>query len=338
LELCHNYGLREVLGIPFGYQGLGPAGMPLRSLVPASVEGIAEVGGSVLGSSRGSPETSVMVDFIERQGIDILLCVGGDGTQRGAYRLTEEIARRGLKVAVVGIPKTIDNDIQLCDQTFGFFTAADSAKQVITAAHVEARGARNGIALVKVMGRDSGFIAAAATLASGEVNFTLIPEQQFSLHGERGFLEVLKARILSRGHAVVVVAEGAGQHLFATDDARRDASGNLAYQDIGPYLKQEIVSFFAKESVPAEVKYIDPSYIIRSVPANAVDGVLCDQLARRAVHAAMAGKTGMLVASLNRAYVHVPIPLATAERRKLSLQSEAWMSVLAATGQPSRFE
>jgi 6-phosphofructokinase 1 len=301
------------------------------------VDGIDKKGGTILGSSRGTPTAATMADFLERRMIDILFCVGGDGTQRGAHALHEEIERRGRKIAIVGIPKTIDNDIQLCDQTFGFATAIDIARQVLDCAHVESKGVNNGVGMVKLMGRDSGFIAVGATLASQEVNFTLVPEQKFALHGENGFLSALEKRILHRKHAVIALAEGAGQHLFPAETIQRDASGNVKFQDIGPFMKQEILSHFAKRSIPVEVKYIDPSYYVRSVPANCADSLLCDSLARRAVHAGMAGKTDVLVAVLHHAFIHVPISLATAQRRQVNLEGEGWSSVLAATGQPREF-
>lgn len=337
VALRHNYGAPNVLGIRYGYQGLSPDGEPPVELTLEMVDGIDKVGGTILGSSRGTPTAAVMADFLEQQKIDMLFTVGGDGTQRGAHALHEEIERRGLAIAVVGIPKTIDNDIQLCDQTFGFATAIEIARQVLDCAHVESKGTRNGIGLVKLMGRDSGFIAVGATLASQEVNFTLIPEQKFALHGEQGFLAALEKRILRRKHAVIALAEGAGQHLFPPSSAECDASGNVKYQDIGPFLKKEILCHFEKRSIPVDVKYIDPSYYVRSVPANCTDSLLCDSLARRAVHAAMAGKTDLLVAVLHHTFIHVPIALATAERRQVRLEGEGWSSVLAATGQPRAF-
>jgi 6-phosphofructokinase 1 len=332
-----NYGVNEVLGIRYGYHGLSPDGQPPIKLTLEAVDGIDKKGGSILGSSRGTPTSQVMADFLDRQKIDILFCVGGDGTQRGAHALHEEIERRGSKIAIVGIPKTIDNDIQLCDQTFGFATAIDMARNVLDCAHAESKGVQNGVGLVKLMGRDSGFIAVGATLASQEVNFTLIPEQKFTLQGERGFLAALEQRLITRKHAVIALAEGAGQHLFTPSSQACDASGNVKFQDIGPFMKQEISAHFAKRGIPAEVKYIDPSYIIRSVPANCTDSLLCDSLARRAVHAAMAGKTDVLMAVLHHTFIHVPISLATAKRRQVNLEGEGWSSVLAATGQPKDF-
>ncbi|HBO45201.1 MAG TPA: ATP-dependent 6-phosphofructokinase, partial [Planctomycetaceae bacterium] len=326
------------LGIRYGYCGLTTDAIepPLR-LTPDIVDTIQEEGGTILGSSRGQQDVGTMVDFLVARQIDILLCVGGDGTQRGAHEIHQEIARRGLKIAVVGIPKTIDNDILFSERSFGFITAIDQADDVLRGAHMEARGAYNGIGLVKVMGRDAGFIAAGATLSSQEVNFTLIPEVHFALDGPGGFLAALKERLDRRHHALIVVAEGAGQNLFDKATALRDASGNLLHHDIGLLLKQRILDYFARLNMPVALKYIDPSYIIRSVQANCEDAILCDQLARRAVHAGMAGKTDLLVTSWHRKFIHVPIPMAIERRQCIDPEGDFWSLVLGATGQPARF-
>jgi len=338
LELHHHYGVREVLGIRYGYRGLDPqvADEPVR-LTGELVAEIHKQGGTVLGSSRGPHDVGQMVDMLQRLGVNVLLCVGGDGTQRGAHEIAAEALRRGAEIAVVGIPKTIDNDIMYVWRTFGYYTAIEQAREVLTCAHVEATGAVNGIALVKLMGRDAGFIAAGATVASQDVNFTLVPEVPFELDGPGGFLEWLKERILGRHHAVIAVAEGAGQHLIPPDQAQRDASGNIRYRDIGTFLRTRILDYFAAEGIPVSLKYFDPSYVIRSVPANCDDSLLCDQLARHAVHAAMAGKTDVLIGFWYNCFVHVPIEAAVAERKQVSPESELWRAVLAATGQPARF-
>lgn len=338
LELVMNYGVAEVLGIRFGFQGLNPTeGQPPKKLCLEVVEDIHKLGGTVLGSSRGPQEPAVMVDFLVERQINMLFTIGGDGTLRGAHSLHEEIRRRGLPIAVIGVPKTIDNDIQYCDRSFGLFTAIDQAARVVDLAHVEAKGAPDGIGLVRVMGRHSGFIAAGATLASQHANFTLIPEQTLHLEGERGFLSALEARMRMRRHAVIVVAEGAGQDLIAADGVSRDASGNKKLEDIGVFLKQQIERHFAARRLGVSIKYIDPSYIVRSVPANADDSMLCDQLARRAVHAAMAGKTDIVIGNSHGMFMHVPIPLAIARRQQVQLDGEIWSSVLACTGQAAEW-
>jgi len=338
LELYYHYGVKDVLGIRYGYQGLNPAqGKPPVLLTRQFVDKIHKEGGSVLGSSRGNQDAGVMVDFLQRENISVLFCVGGDGTQKAAHLIHEEASRRGAKISVVGIPKTIDNDIMHVSRTFGYSTALEKAREVIDCAHMEARGAPNGIGLVKLMGRDSGFIAAGATLASQEVNFCLIPEVPFSLEGEGGFLQVLEKRLADRGHAVIVVAEGAGQDLMGGVGEERDESGNLRYKDIGAFLRDRIAEHFHSRGVPINLKYFDPSYIIRSIPANGDDSLLCNGLARHAVHAAMAGKTDVLIGLMHDVFIHVPIPLVIRGRKRISPEGELWMGVIEATGQPERF-
>jgi 6-phosphofructokinase 1 len=339
LELHMNYGVKTIMGIRHGYLGLNQqAGEPPVNLSMETVEDIHREGGTILGTSRGPQEPAAMVDFLQELGINILFCIGGDGTQRGAHRIHEECLRRGAKISIVGIPKTIDNDIKYCTRSFGLVSAVEQAEKVIGCAHVESKGAVNGIGLVKVMGRDAGFIAAYATLASQDVNFALIPEAPFALHGAKGFLNVLRERIILRKHAVIVVAEGAGQDLFAGQKVERDASGNIKHHDIGLFLKEEITRFFAQQGPKIDLKYMDPSYFIRSGPANCDDSVLCDQFGRQAVHAAMTGKTDVLLGFQCNRFVHVPINMATAEKRRMHVEGELWASVLAATGQPRFFE
>ncbi len=335
LQLHHNYGVRKVLGARYGYLGLNPAhGVEPLRLTVEYVESIHKLGGTVLGTSRGPEDPAVMAEFLASQGVNLLFPVGGDGTQRGAHAIAEEALRRGQPLAVVGIPKTIDNDLPYVWESFGYKTALDKAREVLDCAHAEAKGVRNGISLVKLMGRYSGSIAAGATLASQEVNFTLVPEVPFRLEGGDGFLAALKRRMLERRHAVIVAAEGAGQELMPRRAVEKDASGNVKLGDIGPFLREKISAYFAAEGMPVNVRYFDPSYIIRSVPATTEDSLLCDRLARNAVHAAMAGKTDVLMGLWYNTFIHVPIPLVLTEKKRLSRESEVWRSVLAATGQP----
>ncbi|MGD9611883.1 MAG: ATP-dependent 6-phosphofructokinase [Kiritimatiellia bacterium] len=333
LELHHNYGIREVLGIRHGYQGLTFQAEPPLVLTPELVDHIHRDGGTILSSSRGQQETGEMVDFLVQRGIDVLLCVGGDGTQKGAHALAEEIARRQLPISVVGVPKTIDNDVQFVRQTFGYFSAIESARAILDGAHCESKGAPNGIGLVKLMGRDSGFIAAGAAVASQEVNFVLVPEVPLRLDGPKGFLAALHRRMVARHHAVVVVAEGAGQDLLERENGI-DKSGNRKKADVGIYLRDRISAYFKEKGTEVNLKYIDPSYVIRSVPANSQDARLCDGYARHAVHAAMAGKTDLIIGEWYSVYVHVPIPLAVARRKKIDVESDLWHAVISATGQP----
>ena len=339
MELHHAYGAKEVLGFRGGYQGLDPSRSeaPLV-LTPAFVNDIHKAGGTVLGTSRGPVDVKVAVDNLIRLGVNMLFTIGGDGTQRGANELYQEAQKRGHSLAVVGLPKTIDNDVAFVSRTFGYLTAVEEGAKVLERAHTEARSVRNGISLVKLMGRLAGFIAAGATVASQDVNFVLVPEVPFRLEGPRGFLAALKERMLRRGHAVIVVAEGAGQDLLKHGEQARDASGNALLADIGPFLRDRISAFLKAENVPSVMRYFDPSYLVRSSPANAGDTVLCDQFARHAVHAAMAGKTGLVIGFLHDKFIHVPIELLAARKKTMGLDSLAWTAALAATGQPEKFE
>jgi 6-phosphofructokinase 1 len=339
LELTHAYGVKEIFGFRYGFEGMvarhGHA--PMR-LGPEVVGSIHQQGGTVLGSSRGGHDTGEMVDTLEAMGIGALFVIGGDGTLRGATKIVAEVERRKLPVAVIGIPKTIDNDIHFIDQSFGFESAFDAAVDVIRSAHVEANGARNGVGLVKLMGRHSGFIACHAALASTDANFVLIPEVPLRLDGERGFLSHLERRLEQRSHAVIVVAEGAGQDLCQGDDSKTDASGNTRLKDIGLVLRDSINAHFQKRGIDITLKYIDPSYQIRSVPASPSDSVYCWNMARNAVHAAMAGNTEMLIGRWHGRFVHVPLPLVTRFRKQVDVNEELWMSVIESTGQPVSFE
>jgi 6-phosphofructokinase 1 len=337
LELHHKYRINEIMGFRYGFKGMNPEhGLDPVTMTPEYVRAIHNEGGSVLGCSRGAEEPSVMVDTLLSRGINVLFCIGGDGTLKGAHAIAEEVERRSKEIAVVGVPKTIDNDIPFVYKTFGFDTAVGVVRDVLQAAHTEAVGAPNGIGMIKVMGRDSGFIAAYGTLASLEVNFCLVPEIEFDLHGKRGFLDLLEERIKRRGHAVIIVSEGAGQHLFDGAVTARDASGNILHKDIGVLLKDEIKAHFEKVGTPVSLKYIDPSYIIRSVPANASDAVFCDNLARSAVHAGMAGRTDVVIGLWHGNYVQLPMALVTTSRKKIDPESHLWRNVLGATGQPVR--
>ena len=334
-ELYYRYGISRVLGIKYGYEGLIPDyNHPFIELTAPLVRDIHLTGGTLLGSSRGNQDVTKMVDTLEIMNINVLFCLGGDGTLRGAHAIHEEIVKRNLKICVAGIPKTIDNDIDLIQKSFGFETAFSIANDIIRNAHNEASGAYNGIALVKLMGRDSGFIAASAALSISEVNFVLVPEIAFDLHGPRGFLNILRKRLEERHHAVIVVAEGAGQEFFKNEAADKDASGNLKHKDIGVYLKNKISEEFKNNQFPHSIKYIDPSYIIRSAPANPNDSKFCNLLAQNAVHGALAGKTDFVVGFLNDKFTLLPIPMAVAKRKKIDIKSELWWNVLEATGQP----
>ena len=336
MELYHRYGVENIVGIRYGFQGLIPKyGHAFMELTPEVVKDIHTVGGSILGSSRGRQDIGEMSNAIRRMNIDLLFCIGGDGTMRATECITEEINRRCHNISVIGIPKTIDNDLNLIQKTFGFDTAISESVKAIQCAHVEAKGAPNGIGLVKIMGRQSGHIAAGAALAQSDVNIVLIPEVPFDLEGESGFLRILENRLQVSSHCVILVAEGAGQeHIRKLGEViETDASGNPRLLDVGLFLKARIEDYFQKKNIEINLKYIDPSYTIRSVPANASDSMYCGALGQYAVHAGMAGKTGMLVGLMKDEYVHIPLKMVTSGT-KVDTGGNVWMRVLETTGQP----
>ncbi len=335
LQLYYMYGVRNIVGVRYGLQGFIPAyGHDFVDLTPKVAQQIHGRGGSFLGMSRGPQPIEEVVDSLERQNIGMLFMIGGDGTLRAAQKIYKEITSRNLKISLITIPKTIDNDISFVDLTFGFQTAVDAATRAILGAHNEAEGSPHGIGLVKVMGRNAGFVAANATLALSEVNFCLVPEVPFDIQGPYGLMECLVHRVVDRGHAVIVVAEGAGQEHFDPNLLGRDASGNQKLGDIGTFLKQEIATYFHDKGLELNLKYIDPSYLVRSVPANSGDRIYTGSLGHHAVHAGMHGCTGMLVSMWNNHFVHVPNELAISHTKRISPTGGLWRSVLESTGQP----
>ena len=333
LTLIQRYKVPVVYGIRYGYRGLNPAyGLSPMILNEQLVDGIHEAGGSILGSSRGEEEVGICVDTLVRMNVNMLFCIGGDGTSRGAHAIAEEVARRGLSISVIAIPKTIDNDISFIDTSFGFATAVLHAGRAVTGVHNEASGAFNGVGLVKVMGRDSGFIAASATMANPYVNYCLVPEEDFNLEeGEHALLPHLLERLNRRHHAVIMVAEGAGQKFFESGKEQRDASGNILKQDIGLLLKDRITAYCKAHNTEVSVKYFDLGYTIRSVQAEGPDAIFCGILAQNAVHAAMSGRTDMIMGHWAGSFTHVPISLATRARKKIQLDSPLWTSVKSIT-------
>ncbi|PKU81064.1 ATP-dependent 6-phosphofructokinase 6 isoform X2 [Dendrobium catenatum] len=335
--LSHMYGVSRILGIEGGYKGFYARNTV--QLTPKSVNDIHKRGGTILGTSRGGHDTSKIVDSIQDRRINQVYIIGGDGTQKGASVIFQEIRRRGLKVSVVGIPKTIDNDIAVIDKSFGFDTAVEEAQRAINAAHVEAGSVEHGIGVVKLMGRYSGFIAMYATLASRDVDCCLIPESPFYLEGKGGLYEFIEKRLKENGHMVLVVAEGAGQELIAESMRsmdHEDASGNKLLLDIGLWLSQKIKDYFSsKKKMTINLKYIDPTYMIRAIPSNASDNVYCTLLAQSAVHGAMAGYTGFTVAPVNGRHAYIPFYRITETQNKVVITDRMWARLLSSTNQPS---
>ncbi|XP_042062331.1 ATP-dependent 6-phosphofructokinase 6-like isoform X3 [Salvia splendens] len=332
-SLDYMYGVTKVLGIEGGYRGFYSKNT--INLTPKLCNDIHKRGGTIIGSSRGGHDTTKIVDSVQDRGINQVYIIGGDGTLRGANVIYEEIRKRGLKVAVAGIPKTIDNDIPVIDRSFGFDTAVEEAQRAINAAHVEADSAENGIGMVKLMGRYSGFIAMHATLASRDVDCCLIPESPFYLEGKGGLFEYIEKKLKENGHMVIVVAEGAGQELLVTKN-EEDASGNKLLQDVGLWIAQRIKEHFAKQAtMPVTLKYIDPTYMIRAIPSNASDNVYCTLLAQSAVHGAMAGYTGFTSGLVNGRHTYIPFNRIIEKQNKVVITDRMWARLLSSTNQPS---
>lgn len=332
--LWYRYNVKRISGIRYGYNGFLPEfNMPVKELNPENVDDIHNMGGTILGSARGGCDVERVVDAMERMNLNLLFTIGGDGTQRGASEITEEIQKRGLKMSVVGIPKTIDNDLSFIHKSFGFETAVSKAVEAVHAAHTEAKCAIDGIGLVKVMGREAGFIAAHTALSTNDVNFVVIPEVPFELHGPNGLFANLEQRLDTRFHAVILVAEGAGQNLMK-ETGDKDAGGNKILSNIGTYLKEEIKKYFKEKGRNVNLKYIDPSYMIRASAATPEDSLYCARLGANAVHAAMAGKTGVLISEWNNAFVHVPIAVAVSKKNRVNPEGSLWRDVLETTRQP----
>uniref|UniRef100_A0A7N0TUL4 ATP-dependent 6-phosphofructokinase n=1 Tax=Kalanchoe fedtschenkoi TaxID=63787 RepID=A0A7N0TUL4_KALFE len=335
--LCNMYGVHKVIGINGGYRGFYSKNT--ISLTPKVVNDIHKRGGTILGTSRGGHNTKKIVDSIEDRGINQVYIIGGDGTQKGAAAIYEEIKARGLQVSVCGIPKTIDNDVPVIDKSFGFDTAVEEAQRAINAAHVESESAENGIGVVKLMGRYSGFIAMYATLASRDVDCCLIPETPFYLDGPGGLFEYVEKCLKENGHMVIVIAEGAGQELlsesFHSTDTK-DASGNKLLRDVGLWISQKIKEHFSRHTkVKITLKYIDPTYMIRAVPSNASDNVYCTLLAQSAVHGAMAGYTGFTVGPVNGRQSYIPFQRIIEKQNKVIITDRMWARLLSSTNQPS---
>mmetsp|Transcript_48594 Transcript_48594/g.92948 ORF Transcript_48594/g.92948 Transcript_48594/m.92948 type:complete len:547 (-) Transcript_48594:377-2017(-) len=338
-EVVHTlwflYGVRNIFGVKNGYRGFYSEN--LINLSPKEVDSIQHKGGTILGTSRGGSDISKIVDSIQARGINHLYVIGGDGTQRGANAIYLEARSRGMKLVVAGIPKTIDNDVSIIDRSFGFDTAVEEAQRAITAAHVEAESTPNGIGLVKVMGRHAGWIAMHASLASRDVDLCLIPESGFYMDGQGGLKEYISKQLAENGHAVVVVAEGAGQdHILAQDNNQgADASGNQKLADIGHWLADKIKDHLKSTGIEFSLKYIDPTYMIRAVPSNASDNVYCTVLAQSAVHGAMAGLTGFTVGPVNGRHAWLPITMVVQVSSQVNPRERMWARLLASTGQPS---
>ncbi len=339
--LHERYKVQSIFGVPYGYQGFTHDEETKRfyfgwhRLDALSVQNIDFEAGSVLGTGRGHSNPETIVDALMIREIDILFTIGGDGTLTGAHAIYEEIKKRNMPISLIGIPKTIDNDVLWVSKSFGFESSVGKAVEALRCAQSEARSAFHGVGLVKIMGRNSGALTATAAAAMNDIDFVLIPEVPLKLEGEAGLLNAIVRKVLDKGYITIAVAEGAGQDLFSEGEIQKDASGNIKLKDIGKFIQKEISAEFKKRNIELNLKYIDPSYILRAQTTTADDSVFCANLGQNAVHAAMTGKTGCMIGYAHERFTHVPLKAVTLGKKCLDINEPLWLSVLAATGQPS---
>ncbi|BBH52092.1 ATP-dependent 6-phosphofructokinase [Fluviispira sanaruensis] len=342
--LSDRYRVKNIYGVPYGYQGFSHDpqtkrfAFGWRRLDPFSVQNIDFEGGSVLGTGRGHSNHVAIVDALMLRDINILFTIGGDGTLAGANAIHEEIKRRKVPITLIGIPKTIDNDVLWVSKTFGFESAVGKAVEALRCAQTEARSAFHGIGLVKIMGRNCGALTATAAVAMNDIDFVLVPEVPIKLEGPNGLLNTIVKKVIDKGYITIAVAEGAGQDLFPPSETEKDASGNIKLKDIGKFLQKKIVDEFKTRNIETTLKYIDPSYMLRSQTTSADDSVFCAKLGQNAVHAAMAGKTGCMIGYAHERFTHVPLAAVAVGKKRLDTNESIWLSVLASTGQPAHWE
>ncbi|WP_397601861.1 ATP-dependent 6-phosphofructokinase [Silvanigrella sp.] len=339
--LSDRYRVKNIYGVPFGYQGFTHDPLTKRfafgwrRLDSLSVQNIDFEGGSVLGTGRGHSNPISIVDALMLRDINILFTIGGDGTLAGANAIHEEIKRRKVPIALIGIPKTIDNDVLWVSKTFGFESAVGKAVEALRCAQTEARSAFHGIGLVKIMGRNCGALTATAAVAMNDIDFVLVPEVPICLDGQNGLLNAIVRKVIDKGYITIAVAEGAGQELFPPSEIEKDASGNVKLKDIGKFLQKVITDEFKSRNIETTLKYIDPSYMLRSQTTSADDSVFCAKLGQ---NAAMAGKTGCMIGYAHERFTHVPLAAAALGKKHLNVNEPLWLSVLAATGQPFQWK
>ena len=334
MTLWWNYKVRKIWGVKWGYNGFYNKSENFINLNPDKVKEIHQLGGTILGAGRDAFDAAKILDYIVKRGINQVYVIGGDGTHKGILGLAKLVKARSLRIALVGVPKTIDNDIKIIDYSFGFSSAVQAAVSAVNSANVEAKCVKNGIGMVKLMGRDVGHIAMNASLASRDVNICLVPEFKFDLNGEKGLLSyIFEERLRNHGHCVIVVAEGAA---LGVNDMKLVKEGEDPRNvDIGLLLKEKILEFNNKNNFGATLKYIDPSYMVRTVPANSADRQFCSVLAQNAVHGAMAGFTNFTSGIIKGVSVNLPIELvANGVKNKLAYEDRSWQRLLASTGQP----
>jgi 6-phosphofructokinase 1 len=300
-----------------------PAGLPIRA-----TDGQATSGGSTLvKAGRGeelTDEQAILslarehVRKIVTEGLDILYVIGGNGTLSWAARLCEalEEMQDAKPIAIVGGPKTMDNDVFFTDATFGFRTAVDVATNFVLGIHHDAR-AQDRIGLLEVFGASAGWVALHAHADSGEGDEVLIPERMPEKREDHndflgGILDYVEKRLEDNDHAVVVVAEGAMPEWQWRDAGAKDR----AFANLLSKMKQRYGPARAEAGKePFAISDVRTRYLVRGTPPNTYDIELCKVTGRLMVDTALAGFTGCAVHRWQNDYVLVPFRTA-AERLK----------------------
>ena len=330
MALRYNYGVAEIYGIKWGFLGFTQKECWIK-LEPEDVKHIHLLGGTVLGTSRRGFDGEEISKQLIKNNVNMVFFIGGDGTHRGIKELSKILKEKKKKIILVGIPKSIDNDMPIIDKSFGLESVVQESVRTIRAANVEANCNLNGIGLVKLFGRSSGFVAMLSTLAARDVNICLIPEIPFNLYGENGLLDFIFQRMQVKEHCVIVVSDGAR---FSVKDYK--TSNGRPVEDIGLVIKKEIIEKSEELGIEVNLKYMDPTYVVRAVPANEYDCNLCAKLAESAVHCAFAGFTNFSVGMINNKPCMIPLEkMCGKSERKVEFNSDDYLMLLASTGQPS---
>lgn len=324
----NEYGW-EVLGIEDGFEGLIQSGKA-RPLTLADVRGILPRGGTILGTTnRANPfhyevekdgEVKVfdvsddVVRHAEVLGIDVLVVIGGDGS----LAIANELMGKGLKV--VGVPKTIDSDLQKTVITFGFDTAVNTAMEALDKLHTTAES-HHRVIILEVMGRNVGWIALKGGIAGG-ADIILLPEIPYDI-------EVVAAKIGERYRrgakfSIVVVSEGArpvgGEAVY---QARREVGGVPRLGGIGEVLAEQL-----RQRTQAEIRVTVLGYLQRGGSPTAFDRLLASRFGAMAVHLIAEGKLGHMVALESEHVVSVPIGEVVGEQKHVPLTSDIILTAL----------
>lgn len=381
-KINKNYAL-EILGYSEALKGLLHAGRPAVPLDLKTVREAVNHGGSILPTARAD-ELLDLEDPKQRDGaldkvtsrlinqqIDILYIIGGDGSMRAAHAISCRARRNPInELSVIGIPKTMDNDILWVWQSFGFLSAVEFAKQAILQLHTEVMS-NPRLCVIQLFGSDSGFVVSHAALASGVCDAVLIPEVNFTLKQLSGYI---RYRLQDRPHsdkpyggivalaetaipldwreyvsATAEVADGSEKVILTPEELRAietfeshgrrvhgqtpDALRSGGLRLVSQILQREIRKLGDRWS-SYRVFTNEPRHLIRSIEPSVSDVIFAQRLGTLAVDNAMAGYHDFMISQWLTEYVLVPLKLVVLGRKRVPEHGIFWKSVRASTGQP----